>query len=321
MKAVVIYEAGGPKQLKLTEVPKPYIKEGWSLVKVKAFGLNHSEIFTRQGLSPSVKFPRILGIECVGEIVETSAPKQLSVGQRIVSIMGEMGRAFDGSYAEYVLLPNTQIYPVESDLSWINLATIPETYYTAYGSMLNLNLKPTDKILVRGATSGVGYAFMQLVKAQFPKIKITGTTRNTDKTNKLLEVGFDQVVIDQGNMLQTTENYTKIIELIGPASIKNSFQHLEVGGIICSSGQLGHQWYLEEFDPIRDIKEDSYLTSFYSGHVNQEKIQALFNHIKDYHVKIKPEKVFSLDEIQDAHHYLESKDSFGKVVIQVDEGE
>jgi NADPH:quinone reductase and related Zn-dependent oxidoreductases len=72
--------------------------------------LNHSEVFTRQGLSPTVKFPKILGIECVREIIETSAPEQFSVGQRIVSIMGEMGRAFDGSYAEYVLLSNTQIY-------------------------------------------------------------------------------------------------------------------------------------------------------------------------------------------------------------------
>lgn len=321
MKAVVIYEAGGPEQLKLMNVPRPQVKKGWSLIKVKAFGLNHSEVFTRQGLSPTVKFPKILGIECVGEIIETSAPEQFSIGQRIISMMGEMGRAFDGSYAEYVLLPNKQIYPVESDLSWITLATIPETYYTAYGSMLNLNLKPIDKILVRGATSGVGYAFMQLVKAQFPKIKITGTTRNIDKKNKLLEVGFDQVVIDQGNMLQTTENYTKILELIGPASVKNSFKHLEIGGIICSSGQLGHQWYLEEFDPIRDIKEGSYLTSFYSGNINENKIQALFNHIKDYHVRIEPEKVFPLDEIQEAHRYLESKDSFGKVVIQVDEGE
>lgn len=55
-------------------------------------------------------------------------------GQKIVSIMGEMGRAFDGSYAEYALLPNEQIYPVDSQLPWSELATVPETYYTAFGS-------------------------------------------------------------------------------------------------------------------------------------------------------------------------------------------
>lgn len=116
MKAVVIKEAGGPEKLVYQEVPTPKVKPGWSLVKVKGFGINHSEIFTRQGLSPSVKFPRILGIECVGIITETSDENRLPVGQKVISIMGEMGRDFDGSYAEYVLLPNDQIYPITTNL-------------------------------------------------------------------------------------------------------------------------------------------------------------------------------------------------------------
>ena len=132
MKAVVIYEAGGPEKLIYTEVSTPKVKEGWSLVKVKGFGINHSEIFTRQGLSPSVKFPRILGIECVGLIEESTDAQRLPVGAKVISIMGEMGRAFDGGYAEYALLPDEQIYPVETNLSWEELAVVPETYYTAY---------------------------------------------------------------------------------------------------------------------------------------------------------------------------------------------
>ena len=115
MKAVKIYQAGGPEQLIYQDVPTPDIKEGWSLVKIKGFGINHSEIFTREGKSPSVQFPRILGIECVDEVAKSSTPA-LAVGQKVVSIMGEMGRAFDGSYAEYVLLPNEQIYPVHTDI-------------------------------------------------------------------------------------------------------------------------------------------------------------------------------------------------------------
>ena len=72
MKAVVVYEAGGAEQLVYTDVPRPTIKEGRSLVKVRGFGINHSEIFTRQGLSPSVKFPRILGIELTEVMRSTS---------------------------------------------------------------------------------------------------------------------------------------------------------------------------------------------------------------------------------------------------------
>lgn len=68
MKAVKIYQAGGPEQLIYQDVPTPDIKEGWSLVKIKGFGINHSEIFTREGKSLSVQFPRILGIKCVGQV-------------------------------------------------------------------------------------------------------------------------------------------------------------------------------------------------------------------------------------------------------------
>ena len=135
MKAVVVSRAGGPEVLEVLERELPSIKPGWSLVKVMGFGINHSEIFTRQGLSPSVTFPRVLGIEMVGVIEETSDPSRLPVGQKVVSIMGEMGRAYDGGYAEYALLPNDNLYTITSDLNWRDLASVPETYYTAYGSM------------------------------------------------------------------------------------------------------------------------------------------------------------------------------------------
>ena len=140
MKAIVIYEAGGPEKLIYTDVPTPKVKPGWSLVRVMGRGVNHSEIFTRDGQSPSVKFPRILGIECVGVIAGSTDPERLPEGCKVISIMGEMGRAFDGGYAEYALLPNDQIYPVDTDLPWEILAAVPETYYTAFGSMKNLRI-------------------------------------------------------------------------------------------------------------------------------------------------------------------------------------
>lgn len=158
MKAIVIYQAGGPDQLKLVDLPTPQLRPGWSLVKIHAFGLNHSEVYTRKGQSPTVHSPRILGIEGVGEIAQTTDPQRLPVGQAVISIMGEMGRNFDGSYAEYALLPNQQIYPVTTDLPWSQLAVFPETYYTAYTSLKNLRPAPGDRYLIRGGTSGVGIA-------------------------------------------------------------------------------------------------------------------------------------------------------------------
>ena len=314
MKAVKIYQAGGPEQLIYQDVPTPDIKEGWSLVKIKGFGINHSEIFTREGKSPYVQFPRILGIECVGEVAQSSTPA-LAVGQKVVSIMGEMGRAFDGSYAEYVLLPNEQIYPVHTDLDWTTLAAIPETYYTAFGSLQQLRIAPQDRVLVRGAGSGVGVAFAQLLKARFPHIVLHGSTRNPAKAARLQAVGFDEVINEAGGKLKTDQSYDKILELVGPATLRDSFSHINEHGIVCNTGQLGNIWYVNDFDPIIELKNNSYLTAFYSGNVSQAKLDAMFDYIRQFSVKILIERVFTLEQVPEAHRFLQSADGFGKVVV------
>ena len=314
MKAIKIYQAGGPEQLIYQDVPTPDIKEGWSLVKIKGFGINHSEIFTREGKSPSVHFPRILGIECVGEVAQSSTPA-LAVGQKVVSIMGEMGRAFDGSYAEYVLLPNEQIYPVHTDLDWTTLAAIPEAYYTAFGSLRQLRIAPQDRVLVRGAGSGVGVAFAQLLKARFPHIVLHGSTRNPAKATRLQAVGFDEVITEADGKLQTDQSYDKILELVGPATLRDSFSHINEHGIVCNTGQLGNVWYVNDFDPIIELKNNSYLTAFYSGNVSQAKLDAMFDYIRQFNVKILIERVFTLEQVPEAHRFLQSADGFGKVVV------
>lgn len=315
MKAVVVRKAGDSSVLEVTQIAKPQVKSGWSLVKVMGFGINRSEIFTRQGLSPSVKFPRILGIECVGVIEETTDEQRLPVGQKIISIMGEMGRDFDGSYAEYVLLPNEQIYPVTTDLDWKTLTTIPETYYTAFGAYKNLKIDSDDVVLVRGGASGVGTAFVKLLKAKFPEVKVYASVRNAAKKAQLLSVGFDDIVIDDNGLLKTDLRFTKILELVGPATIKNSIVHLEENGIVCSCGQLGRKWYLEDFDPIMELQNNVYLTTFYSGNVSQEKLQEMLTYIEEEHVDIHPEKVFDLENVKAAHDYLDSATAFGKVIV------
>ena len=314
MKTVKIYQAGGPEQLIYQDVPTPDIKEGWSLVKIKGCGINHSEIFTREGKSPSVRFPRILGIECVGEVTQSSTPA-LAVGQKVVSIMGEMGRAFDGSYAEYVLLPNEQIYPVHTDLDWTTLAAIPETYYTAFGSLQQLRIALQDRVLVRGAGSGVGVAFAQLLKARFPHIVLHGSTRNPAKATRLQAVGFDEVITEADGKIQTDQSYDKILELVEPATLRDSFSHINEHGIVCNTGQLGNIWYVNDFDPIIELKNNSYLTAFYSGNVSQAKLDAMFDYIRQFNVKILIERVFTLEQVPEAHRFLQSADGFGKVVV------
>lgn len=313
MKAAMIYEAGGPEQLKVEMVKQPEVKAGWSLVKVMGFGINHSEIFTRKGESPSVKFPRILGIECVGVVEESTSPN-LKNGQKVVSFMGEMGRAYDGGYAQYCLLPNDNIFPIKSNLSWPEIAAIPETYYTAYMSLKNLRINENDKVLVRGATSGVGYAFLKLLRGRYPNINCVGTSRSENKRALLEQAGYDEVIIDQDNILQTDESFDRILDLIGPAAILDTFKHINKQGIICITGLLGNQWSFD-FEPLEELPNSTYLTIADSSDRNQTDVSDLFSYIEKYHVNVKPEKIFSLDDIQEAHRYLESSNSFGKVVV------
>ena len=315
MHAVRVTKPGGPEVLEYCEVPRPEVREGWSLVQVFGFGINHSEIFTREGKSPSVEFPRILGIECVGIVVESTDPKRLVPGMKVASLMGEMGRAFDGGYAEYVLLPNEQIYPIETNLPWELAAAVPETFYTAFLSLRNLRIESNMKILVRGATSGVGIAFLRLARAGCAGLTVYGTARSPKKEAQLLEAGFDGVILDEDGMLATDERFDRVLELIGPATMKDTCAHVTEGGIVCSTGQLGGQWYLDGFDPIMDLPPNGYLTSAYSANVEEQAVQDLFTYVDANHVDVKPERVFRLDQIREAHEYLASAQSFGKVIV------
>ncbi|MBQ3329907.1 MAG: alcohol dehydrogenase catalytic domain-containing protein, partial [Ruminococcus sp.] len=136
MKAVVLTKPTKAENIVLSDVEVPKVKSGWVLVKIKAFGLNHSEQILREFEIENdyINKPIIPGIECVGEIADPS-DSGLAVGQKVVALMGGMGRSFNGSYAEYALLPIHHVFPVESELSWKEMGAIPETYFTAWGSL------------------------------------------------------------------------------------------------------------------------------------------------------------------------------------------
>lgn len=314
MKAIVVSHPGGPEVLTYTDVPKPSVKSGWTLIAVRARGVNHSEIFTRDGESPSVKFPRILGIEAVGEVVTTTDAKRLPVGQVVVTFMGEMGRAYDGSYAEFALIPNEQLFPITTTLSWQDLAAVPETYYTTYGALEGLRLNDGETLMVRGGTSGVGVAAAKLAHAM-ADVTVTGSTRNLNKRDQLLAAGFDEVVLDRDGQLPPGSRYDKILELIGAATVPESLQHLNPGGIVSATGELGGQWGLNEFEPVAKIPSNTYLTAFSSGDISEQRLRAMLRLIETRHLDVWPVKVFPLREMRAAHEYLESQHSFGKVVV------
>jgi NADPH:quinone reductase-like Zn-dependent oxidoreductase len=201
MRAAVCVRAGGPEVLEIRELPVPAVRQGWTLVRVMAAGLNRSELRTRQGHSPGVSCPRVLGIECVG-VVAASADPALPEGTTVAAVMGEMGRAFDGGYAEYALLPNTLLMPVTTTLRWQVLAALPETYLTAQGALDALGIRPGESLLIRGGTSSVGMAAASI--AHGLGIEVAATTRRAEKAGALAAAGVDHVLLDEGGSPRTS---------------------------------------------------------------------------------------------------------------------
>jgi NADPH:quinone reductase-like Zn-dependent oxidoreductase len=318
MKAVVLERPCRAEELKVSEVEMPVVKPGWVLVKIKAFGINRSELFTRQGDSPSVKLPRIIGIECAGEVEDPSDSSYLK-GQRVVSMMGGLGRDFDGSYAEYSLIPTSQVYPVNVDIDWAELAAIPEMYYTAFASVFEvLHITKGETLLIRGGTSSVGLAALQLAKSV--GAVVISTTRNKSKMQFLKDHGADHVFVDDAGLkeqvlLRFPAGINKVLELVGTATVKSSLKLLAYQGVLCMTGILGGEWVLENFEPMGDIQSGTYFTQFDSQNIEGRVFKALFDHIKKYDIKVPLARIFTLEEIDKAHALMESNDANGKIVV------
>src|ERR1700675_1358200 len=198
MKAAVIREAGGPEVLKIESLPVPTSQSGEVLIRVKAFGLNRSELFTRQGHSPNVKFPRVLGIEAVG-LVESAPGNQFRKGDKVATAMGGLGRNFDGGYAEYTCVPVTRGQAIKTELSWQTLGGVPEMPETAWGSLFkSLRLEKRERLLIRGGTTSVGLAAAAIAKNQ--GASVASTSRNPERATLLRESGADQVFVDTGSI-------------------------------------------------------------------------------------------------------------------------
>jgi NADPH:quinone reductase-like Zn-dependent oxidoreductase len=302
--------------LEIRELPVPAVREGWSLVQVKAAGLNRSELRTRQGHSPNVTFPRVLGIECVG-IVAASTDPMLPEGTTVAAVMGEMGREFDGGYAEYALLPNSLLMPITTKLPWEVLAALPETYLTAQGSLDALGM--ASSLLIRGGTSSVGMAAASIAAGH--GITVAATTRRTDKVAALTAAGVDHVLVDDGQSLAPAvraiwpDGPEQVLDLVGASTALDSLQLVRRGGTVCVSGSLSG-WSIPAFEPIAMIPSGTRLTTFHSKDASgTTALQRIVDEVEAGVYQPNLDRVFTLDEIAKAHDYMENNQATGKVVV------
>jgi NADPH:quinone reductase-like Zn-dependent oxidoreductase len=318
MKAAVIYAPGGPEVLKLEHRPIPNPQPGWVLIRIKAFGLNRSELFTRQGHSPSVFFPRILGIEATG-IVESCPGNEFATGALVATAMGGLGRDFDGGYAEYTCVPvhNVQVVEGGKELGWEVMGAIPEMLQTAWGALFTaLKLTKVDRLLVRGGTTSVGLAAAAIAKNH--GAYVVSTTRRKDREAMLKESGASEVIVDDGIIAGIlTEKFDKVLELIGTTTLEDSLQCVKAGGSVCMTGMVGNKWTLDKFSPMDSIPTAVNLTCYSGGPKDfvATPLQELARQIMEGTLKIQIGKVFHLDDIVEAHRVMEENKAGGKIVI------
>ncbi len=320
MKAVVLHQPGGPEALKVESLPIPTPRPGEVLIRVKAFGINRSELFTRQGHSPNVKLPRVLGIEAVG-VVEEAPGGEFQKGATVATAMGGLGREFNGGYAEYTCVPVKQVQAFKSDLPWPTLGALPEMLQTAWGSLFkSLRLQTGDRLLVRGGTTSVGLAAAAI--AAHHGASVSATTRNPDRTSLLRSSGSQQTFIDNGLIAEDVrkvfpDGCDKLLELVGVTTLEDSLRCVKQGGIVCMTGIVGNKWSFDAFAPMEAIPTAVCLTTYAgtSEDFMRTPLQELMDQVAAGTLHVQIGRTFPIDEIVEAHFCMEENKAGGKIVI------
>lgn len=298
------------------------------LIRIKAFGLNRSEMFTRQGHSPTVKFPRILGIEAAGVIEEAPGNEEkFKEGDVVATAMGGMGREFDGGYAEYTVVPASQVQVVKSadKISWEMLGALPEMMQTTWGALFKaLRLQKNDRLLIRGGTTSVGLAAAAIAKSQ--GAFVAATTRKPEREQLLRANGAEQVFVDNGSVadqIEQTEGFNKVLEMVGVTTLRDSLQCVEEGGTVCMVGSVSGKWaFDDEFSPMVSIPTAVSLTAYHSSAkaLIETPLDEIVTQLGTERIKALIGKVFvGLDKVNEAHRCMDEDRAGGKIVILIDD--
>ncbi|MGW4240709.1 alcohol dehydrogenase catalytic domain-containing protein [Streptomyces sp. NPDC004749] len=326
MRAVVVTRPGDLDALQIKDVPVPVRKAGWVRIKVRAFGVNESEVTTRKGESDAeVTYPRVPGIEGVGIIDEAGEDSGLHPGQQVATMMGGMGRSYDGAYAQYVTVPAAQVIPFATSLPWDVVGALPEMFQTAYGSLARgLDLKAGQTLLIRGGTSAVGLSAATIAKDL--GATVLSTTRSPARAGELRAAGVDHPLVDNGTIAGQVrelmpDGVDAALELVGCSVLPDTLSTVRRHGTVCFTGALAGQWTIPDFTPFT-IPGGVRLTS-YGGQADDLPAD-VFAHqlqaIAEGRLNVPVAKVYhGVEQVRDAQAGLESGTTPGKHVVVLDD--
>jgi NADPH:quinone reductase-like Zn-dependent oxidoreductase len=234
--------------------------------------------------------------------------------------MGGMGRAFDGGYAEYTVVPRRSVLPFHSDLPWSVIGQVPETLQTAHGSLTTgLDLQPGQTLLIRGGTSALGFAAAALA-GDLGAI-VLATTRQRERLDLLAEHGVDHPLVDDGRVADQVrrlypDGLDAGLELVGTPTLPDTLAAMKVHGTVCFVGMLSNKWIVKDFYPI-DYLPRGVRLSAYSGGADDlpaPVLQRFLDRIADGSISLGPAAVYPLEEIPRAHADIDANRVAGKLV-------
>jgi NADPH:quinone reductase-like Zn-dependent oxidoreductase len=323
MPAIVMRSFGGPEVLEQRRIAIPEPAADSVIVRVRAFGLNHAEVYFRRGIWGDVA--PVSGIECAGEVADPGA-SGLAVGQRVVALLGGMGRSINGSYAAYVRAPAHHVVPIAGELAWPALAALPESYATAWVLLHdNLACRAGQTLVIRGGTSALGQAAINLARQL--DVRVLATTRSPDK-RALLEALGAEPVLEAPQLAPTVRarlggGADAVLDLVGTSTLLDSLAIARYGGRVAIAGFLGGGEPLAAFDPLRQLPSGVQLSlvasAFVFGTADVPLARIPFQQLADDaaagRLRAAPAHVFAFADIVDAHRLMESGAARGKIVV------
>jgi NADPH:quinone reductase len=322
MRAMVITKPGGPEVLQIQQVPDPVPGDGDVLIRVRAFGINHAETHMRKGEWPEAT--PISGIEAVGTVVADPSGV-LAEGTKVLTIMGGLGRTRNGSYAEYTTAAVANVAPIETSLDWADLAAIPESYATAWLALhRNLELAAGHSLLVRGATSALGQAAVNI--ARDLGAQVIATSRRPERAALLRSLGAAYVITETGAIAGEVrgllpDGADRVFDLVGNSVLRDSLQAVRRTGRVCQAGFLGGLGPVADFQPVFDLPSGvqfSFFGSFEIGTpaypMSAIPFQQIVANAEAGIYQAKPARVFPFEEIGEAQRVMEASQAGGKMV-------
>ncbi|WP_199182915.1 zinc-binding dehydrogenase [Mycobacterium sp. 4858] len=321
MRAIVLKGFGGLDKLVYTDIPKPLPRDGEVVIEVKAFGVNHAEMHMRRG--EWAEAAEVSGIECVG-VVDSCPGGEFPVGAKVAALMGGLGRTINGSYAQYTRVRAANVTLIESGLPWADLAALPETYAVAWTCLFrNLNLQAGQTLVLRGATSSLGQAALKLAVAA--GARVIATARSQGRFSKLEELGASRVELERRDLadhLPEAKRVDTVLDLVGNGTILDSLDMLRRGGTACLAGWLGGLEPIGDFNPLLRMASGvnwNFFGSFVFGApgfpLSDVPLQDIARQVAEGTLEAKPSRVFSFDQIREAHRVMEAGEAGGKMVV------